>query len=254
LILFQSTPTHQEVSCRFRMLYASVNESFIPYPASNRFRANPIRLLPDCITAKPIGPAPEQCARNHLVVVGAFNPTFMPDAEIAPVSPGWGQAMDDPTGKFALVRLRADQVRVHHKRTKHEYVFHVAGSHLDVGACVLHPNPAALSDPRGYREEAEGGLRSGSLRTVGQRLRRYRMPLRSTGGWRPRVELVWMGLRAQPMPPPSTATESDAAHVRGQPRPRPRPALARPPNRRLSVFWRSVLQWASLARRSDKLC
>lgn len=63
--------------------------------------------------------------------------------------------MDDATGKFALVRLRADQVRVHHKRTKHEYVFSVAGSHLDVGACVLHPNPAALSDPRSYREEAE---------------------------------------------------------------------------------------------------
>ena len=63
--------------------------------------------------------------------------------------------MDDPTGKFALVTLRADRVRVHHKRTKHEYVFRVAGSHLDVGHCVLHPNPAALSDPRSYREEAE---------------------------------------------------------------------------------------------------
>ena len=66
-----------------------------------------------------------------------------------------GHAMDDASGKFALVRLRADEVRVHHKHTKHEYVFRVAGSHLDVGECVLHPNPAALSDPRSYREEAE---------------------------------------------------------------------------------------------------
>jgi hypothetical protein len=63
--------------------------------------------------------------------------------------------MDDASGKFALVMMRADQVRVHHKRTKHEYAFRVAGSHLDVGECILHPNPAALSDPRSYREEAE---------------------------------------------------------------------------------------------------
>jgi hypothetical protein len=63
--------------------------------------------------------------------------------------------MDDASGKFALVMLRADQVRVHHKRTKHEYAFRVAGSHLDVGHCILHPNPAALSDPRTYREEAQ---------------------------------------------------------------------------------------------------
>ncbi len=63
--------------------------------------------------------------------------------------------MDDASGKFALVMMRADQVRVHHKRTKHEYVFCVAGSHLDVGNCILHPNPAALSDPRTYRDEAE---------------------------------------------------------------------------------------------------
>ena len=63
--------------------------------------------------------------------------------------------MDDQSGKFALVMLRADQVRAHHERTKHEYLFRVAGSHLDVGECILHPNPAALSDPRIYREEAE---------------------------------------------------------------------------------------------------
>ena len=63
--------------------------------------------------------------------------------------------MDDASGKFALVMMRADQVRVHHRRTKHEYVFRVAGSHLAVGNCILHPNPAALSDPRTYRDEAE---------------------------------------------------------------------------------------------------
>ena len=62
--------------------------------------------------------------------------------------------MDDVSGKFALVRLRAEQVRVHHKRTKHEYVFRVAGRHLVVGECMLHPNPAASSDPRTYRDEA----------------------------------------------------------------------------------------------------
>ncbi len=63
--------------------------------------------------------------------------------------------MDDASVKVALVMMRADQVRAHHKRTKHEYVFRVAGSHLDVGDCILHPNAAALSDPRTYREEAE---------------------------------------------------------------------------------------------------
>ncbi len=63
--------------------------------------------------------------------------------------------MDDASGKFALVMLCTDHVRVHHKRTKHEYVFRVAGTHLDVGHCILHPNPAAMSDPRNYREEAQ---------------------------------------------------------------------------------------------------
>jgi hypothetical protein len=63
--------------------------------------------------------------------------------------------MDDASGKFALVMLRADHVRVHHKRTKHEYVFRVAGSHLNVETCILHPNPVALSDPRSYRDDAE---------------------------------------------------------------------------------------------------
>jgi hypothetical protein len=48
--------------------------------------------------------------------------------------------MEDASGKFALVMLRAKQVRVHHKRTKHEYVF---------------PNHAAPVDPRDFREEAQ---------------------------------------------------------------------------------------------------
>jgi hypothetical protein len=103
-----------------------------------------------------IGFAREQCARNHLILIEMFNPTFISRAEIcSPGHLGGGQEMDDASGKFALVMLRAERVRVHHKRTKHEYVFRVAGNHLDVGECVLHPNPAALSDPRTYREEAE---------------------------------------------------------------------------------------------------
>ncbi|PYK12167.1 MAG: hypothetical protein DME65_04880 [Verrucomicrobia bacterium] len=62
--------------------------------------------------------------------------------------------MDDASGKFVLVMLRADQVRVHHKKTKHEYKFHVSGDPPEVGMCALHPNPAAPIDPRNYREEA----------------------------------------------------------------------------------------------------
>jgi hypothetical protein len=52
--------------------------------------------------------------------------------DIVPGDTWWGQMMDDASGKFAL----ADQVRVHHKRTKHEYVFRVAGRHLDVDQCI----------------------------------------------------------------------------------------------------------------------
>jgi hypothetical protein len=63
--------------------------------------------------------------------------------------------MDDASGKFALVMLRAKQVRVHHKRTKHEYVFRISGDRIEVGECLLHPNHAALVDPRNYREEAQ---------------------------------------------------------------------------------------------------
>jgi hypothetical protein len=66
-----------------------------------------------------------------------------------------GPHMDDASGKFALVRLRAKQVRVHHKRTKHEYVFRISGDRIEVGECLLHPNHAALVDPRDYREEAQ---------------------------------------------------------------------------------------------------
>jgi hypothetical protein len=62
--------------------------------------------------------------------------------------------MDDASDKFALVMLRANQVRVHHKRTKHEYIFGVSDGRLKVGECILHPNAAALTDPGDYREEA----------------------------------------------------------------------------------------------------
>ena len=41
--------------------------------------------------------------------------------------------MDDASGKFVLVMLRVDQVRVHHKKTKHEYKFHVFGDPPEVG-------------------------------------------------------------------------------------------------------------------------
>lgn len=115
--------------------------------------------------------------------------------------------MDDASGKFALVMLRADQVRVHHKRTKHEYVFRVAGSHLDVGHCILHPNPAALSDPRSCRDEAQLAAewfvanRVTTTAPVPQRQCQARMG----GGV---VELVWMALRGQPMPPSSTGSLS----------------------------------------------
>ena len=41
-----------------------------------------------------------------------------------------------------------------HKKTKHEYKFHVPGDPPEVGMCALHRNPAAPIDPRNYREEA----------------------------------------------------------------------------------------------------
>jgi hypothetical protein len=63
--------------------------------------------------------------------------------------------MDDTSGKFALVVLRAKQVRVHHKRTKHEYVFRISDNRIEVAECLLHPNHAAPVDPRDYREEAQ---------------------------------------------------------------------------------------------------
>ena len=65
-----------------------------------------------------------------------------------------GSDMDDASGKFALVVLRLNQVRVHHKRTKHEYVFRISGDRIEKGECLLHPNHAALIDPRTYSEEA----------------------------------------------------------------------------------------------------
>ena len=63
--------------------------------------------------------------------------------------------MDDASGKFALVVLRADQVRVHHKKTKHEYRFLVSGDPPDVGMCTLHPNPAAPLNPADYCDDAK---------------------------------------------------------------------------------------------------
>jgi hypothetical protein len=66
-----------------------------------------------------------------------------------------GLHMDDTSGRFALVMLRAKQVRVHHKRTKHEYVFRISDDRIEVAECLLHPNHAAPVDPRELREEAQ---------------------------------------------------------------------------------------------------
>jgi hypothetical protein len=62
--------------------------------------------------------------------------------------------MDDASGKFVLV-VRADQVRVHHKKTKHEYRFLVSGDPPEVGMCTLHPNPAAPLNPANHRDDAK---------------------------------------------------------------------------------------------------
>jgi hypothetical protein len=48
--------------------------------------------------------------------------------------------MDDASGKFALVMLRANQVRVHHKRRKHEYVFGISDGRLQNGRVHLASN------------------------------------------------------------------------------------------------------------------
>lgn len=63
--------------------------------------------------------------------------------------------MVEASGKFVLVVLRGDQVRVHHKKTKHEYRFSLAGDPPEVGACTLHPNPAGLVDPRDFADDAK---------------------------------------------------------------------------------------------------
>jgi hypothetical protein len=63
--------------------------------------------------------------------------------------------MDDASGKFVLVMMRADQVRVHHKKTKHEYRFCVSGDPPEVGICTFHPNPAAPLNPASYRDDAK---------------------------------------------------------------------------------------------------
>ena len=63
--------------------------------------------------------------------------------------------MEDASSKFVLVVLRVDQVRVHHKKTKHEYRFRVSGDPPEVGMCTLHPNPAAALNPADYRDDAK---------------------------------------------------------------------------------------------------
>jgi hypothetical protein len=63
--------------------------------------------------------------------------------------------MVDASGKFVLVVLRGGQVRVHHKKTKHEYRFSLAGDPPEVGACTFHPNPAGLVDPRDFADDAK---------------------------------------------------------------------------------------------------
>ena len=63
--------------------------------------------------------------------------------------------MIDASGKFVLVVLRGDQVRVHHKKTKHEYRFSLAGDPPEVGACTFHPNPAGSANPKEFVEDAK---------------------------------------------------------------------------------------------------
>ena len=64
--------------------------------------------------------------------------------------------MVEASGKFVLVVLRREHVRVHHKKTKHEYRFSLAGDPPEVGACTFHPNPAGLVDPRDFADDASG--------------------------------------------------------------------------------------------------
>jgi hypothetical protein len=68
--------------------------------------------------------------------------------------------MVDASGKFVLVVLRGDQVRVHHKKTKHEYRFSLTGDPPEVGACTFHPNPAGSVDPREFVGEAKTAAES----------------------------------------------------------------------------------------------
>ena len=63
--------------------------------------------------------------------------------------------MVEASGKFVLVVLRSEHVRVHHKKTKHEYRFSLAGDPPEVGACTFHPNPAGLVDPRDFADDAK---------------------------------------------------------------------------------------------------
>jgi hypothetical protein len=62
--------------------------------------------------------------------------------------------MDDASGEFVLVMLRINQVRVHHKTTKHEYKFHISGDPPELGVSAMHPNLTTPIDPKKYLEEA----------------------------------------------------------------------------------------------------
>jgi endonuclease YncB( thermonuclease family) len=63
--------------------------------------------------------------------------------------------MVEASGKFVLVVLRGDQVRVHHKKSKHEYRFNLAGDPPEVGVCTFHPNPAGSANPKDFADEAK---------------------------------------------------------------------------------------------------
>ena len=88
--------------------------------------------------------------------------------------------MVEASGKFVLVVLRGDQVRVHHKKTKHEYRFSLSGDPPELGACTFHPNPAGAVDPRDLADEAK----TAAERFIAERSSRAPTPeARSGHGW-----------------------------------------------------------------------
>ena len=90
--------------------------------------------------------------------------------------------MDDASGKFVLVVLRADQVRVHHKKTKHEYRFLVSGDPPEVGMCTLHPNPAAPLNPADYCDDAKTAA-AWFVANGGRSSSRAAVTARPSSGW-----------------------------------------------------------------------